>query len=63
MEAKKAREDRLEFVKEQLDLCTHEVKQNIKEIAGNVERQVGKPSHHTQPYISSVDLNPSSEPS
>lgn len=43
MEAKKAREDRLEYVKEQLDLFTHEVKQNIKEIACNVERQVGDP--------------------
>lgn len=38
--AKKEQEDRLEYVKEQLELCSHDAKRRIKEITSKVEGQV-----------------------
>lgn len=38
--AKKEQEDRLEFVKEQLEICSHDAKRRIKEITSIVEGQV-----------------------
>ena len=38
--AKKEQEDRLEYVKEQLEICTHDAKRRIKEITAKVEGQV-----------------------
>ena len=38
--AKKEQEDRLEYVKEQLDICSHDAKRRIKEITAKVEGQV-----------------------
>ena len=38
--AKKEQEDRLEYVKEQLEICSHDSKRQIKEITAKVEAQV-----------------------
>lgn len=38
--AKKEQEDRLEYVKEQLEICSHDAKRRIKEITSIVEGQV-----------------------
>jgi len=38
--AKKEHEDRLEYVKEQLEICSHDAKRKIKEITAKVEAQV-----------------------
>lgn len=38
--AKKEQEDRLEYVKEQLEICSHDAKRRIKEITSVVEGQV-----------------------
>ena len=38
--AKKEQEDRLEYVKEQLEICSHDSKRQIKEITTKVEAQV-----------------------
>ena len=43
--AKKEQEDRLEYVKEQLDICTHDAKRRIKEITTKVEGQVSHARH------------------
>ena len=40
--AKKEQENRLEYVKEQLEIYTHDAKHQIKEITSKVEGQVIK---------------------
>ena len=40
--AKKEQENRLEYVKEQLEIYTHDAKRQIKEITSKVEGQVMK---------------------
>ena len=40
--AKKEQENRLEYVKEQLEIHTHDAKRQIKEITSKVEGQVMK---------------------
>lgn len=45
LETKEDRQDRLEFIDQQLDLLTMDCKARIKKITEEVERQVN-PSHH-----------------